>query len=133
MPYLLDTDTVSATLLPRPNLVVVRRLAAVPPDEQFTSAITVGELTYGAVRRVRTGLQERIQAFLDSVPVLPFDSAAARRYGELKAQLEQAGTPLAEPDLRIAAIALENDLVLVTGNERHFARVPGLRLENWLT
>ena len=133
MPYLLDTDTVSATLLPRPNLVVVRRLAAVPPDEQFTSAITVGELTYGAVRRVRTGLQERIQAFLDGVPVLSFDSAAARRYGELKAQLEQAGTPLAEPDLRIAAIALENDLVLVTGNERHFARVPGLRLENWLT
>jgi tRNA(fMet)-specific endonuclease VapC len=94
---LLDTDTVSATLLPRPKLVVVRHLAAVPPDEQFTSAITVGELTYGAVRRVRTGLQERIQAFLDSVPLLPFDSAAACRYGELRAQLERDAPGRARP------------------------------------
>jgi len=132
VPYLLDTDIISATLLPRPNLDVVRRLATVPPEEQFTSAITVGELIYGATRRVRKGLRERIQLVIEAVPVLPFDSAAALRFGDLKAQLERAGTPLAEPDLRIAAIALENDLVLVTGNERHFSRVPGLRLENWL-
>jgi len=65
--------------------------------------------------------------------VLPFDAAAGRVYGELRADLERAGTPLAEPDLRIAAIALCHDLTMVTGNDRHFARVSGLRVENWLS
>jgi tRNA(fMet)-specific endonuclease VapC len=73
--------------------------------------------------------------FLDShlvLPVLPFDRRAARVFGELKAELERVGRPIAEPDLRIAAVAVSLDLTLVTGNERHFARVPGLTLENWL-
>ena len=48
-------------------------------------------------------------------------------------QLESAGEPLAEPDLHIASIAIARDLTLVTANARHFARVPDLRVENWLT
>jgi tRNA(fMet)-specific endonuclease VapC len=67
-----------------------------------------------------------------NVTILPFDDTAAGVYGALRAQLERQGTPLAEPDLRIAAVALANDLILVTGNVRHFARVPGLPIENWL-
>ncbi len=63
---------------------------------------------------------------------LPFDRAAAHRYGILRAELERQGTPLADADLRIAAITLANGFTLVTGNERHFHRVAGLRLENWL-
>ncbi|MDP9373953.1 MAG: type II toxin-antitoxin system VapC family toxin, partial [Chloroflexota bacterium] len=54
------------------------------------------------------------------------------RYGTLRAELEAAGTPLAEPDLRIASIALTHDLTLVTGNLRHFGRISGLAVENWL-
>ena len=53
-------------------------------------------------------------------------------YGRLRAELERNGRPLAEPDLRIAAIALARELTLVSGNARHFGRVPGLRVENWL-
>jgi tRNA(fMet)-specific endonuclease VapC len=64
--------------------------------------------------------------------VLPFDRPAAETYGRLRAELERAGTPLSEPDLRIASIALTHDLTVVTGNVRHFARVSGLRVENWL-
>jgi tRNA(fMet)-specific endonuclease VapC len=64
--------------------------------------------------------------------VLPFDAVAARTFGELKADLERAGTPLAEPDLRIAAIVLTQRLTLVTRNVRHFSRVPGLLVENWI-
>jgi tRNA(fMet)-specific endonuclease VapC len=65
-------------------------------------------------------------------PILPFDEAAAERYGVLRARLERDGRRPAEPDLGIASIALSRDATLVTGNVRHFARVPDLRVENWL-
>ncbi|MGH3565987.1 MAG: hypothetical protein ACRDRH_08145 [Pseudonocardia sp.] len=64
--------------------------------------------------------------------VLPFDILTARRLGMLKAALERVGTPLAEPDLRIASIALTRDLILVTQNVKHFGRVPELTVENWI-
>ncbi|OGT25341.1 MAG: hypothetical protein A2Z17_04635 [Gammaproteobacteria bacterium RBG_16_66_13] len=113
---------------------LLARLATVPPEEQFTSAITVGEMVYGAHRspsrdRLLQQLEERVWP---NVRVLPFDRPAAETYGRLRAELERVGTPLSEPDLRIAAIALTHDLTVVTGNVRHFARVPGLQVENWL-
>jgi tRNA(fMet)-specific endonuclease VapC len=133
--YLLDTDILSNLLKRSPSTMLIARLAAVPPEEQCTSSITVGELVYGASRR-RDGdqtLRERIeQVLLANLTVLPFDAGAARRYGVLRATLEQQGTPLAEADLRIAAIALRENLTLVTGNVRHFQRVPELAVENWL-
>ena len=64
--------------------------------------------------------------------IVPFDADAARQYGETRAFLERQGTRLADPDLRIAATALSRDLIMVTGNTRHFNRVPGLAVENWL-
>jgi tRNA(fMet)-specific endonuclease VapC len=130
--FLLDTDTISALLRAQPSVEIVRRFAAVPPDEQLTSAITFGELLYGARRRGSGEMLQRIYALLDQLPILPFDDAAADRYGTIKADLERVGMPLDEPDLRIAAIALVNGLTLVTGNERHFRRIPGLTVENWL-
>src|SRR5438552_19146783 len=74
MAYLFDTDTISAVLRPRPDLGVARRLATVAADKQFTSAITLGELLFGALRRQRADLIERIQAIADTVPVLPSTS-----------------------------------------------------------
>jgi tRNA(fMet)-specific endonuclease VapC len=130
--YLFDTDTISAVLRPRPDLSVARRLATVPATEQFTSAVTLGELLFGAMRKQRSDLIEPIRALTDTIPVLPFHEAAAHAYAQLRTDLEQRGAPLAEPDLRIAAIALAFDLVLVTGNQRHFQRVPNLRIENWI-
>ncbi len=53
-------------------------------------------------------------------------------YAEIRVALEASGQRLDDPDLRIAAICLAHDLTLVTGNVRHFERVPGLRVENWL-
>ena len=64
--------------------------------------------------------------------VLPFDEEAAEEYGRLSAQLEAQGTPIGEADTQIAAVALANDLTVVTGNVRHFDRVPGLTIENWI-
>lgn len=128
-----DTDVVSALIKPRPPLRLVRRVAAVPPREQATTAITLAELLHGAARRPELGLEERIRAVLRSAhAVLPFDTRAAEVYGPLRAGLEREGTPLPHADLCIASIALAHDLALATGNLRHFARVPGLRVENWL-
>ena len=131
--FCFDTDVLSATMRREPSLALIRRLALVPPVQQHTTAITVGELLYGAARVRRPDLVGRVQALLaEAVIVLPFDAAAAGVYGRLRAELEDEGRPLAEPDLRIASIALANDLTLVTGNARHFARVPDLRVEDWL-
>jgi tRNA(fMet)-specific endonuclease VapC len=69
---------------------------------------------------------------LAHLSVLPFDAEAARRYGEARAFLERQGTPVGDADLRIAAIGLARGLTLITGNVRHFERVPGLAVENWL-
>jgi predicted nucleic acid-binding protein len=133
--YLLDTDIISNLMRRAPSATLVRRLASVSPEEQFTSSITVGELVYGAHRVPdRTAsLLKRIDDIIGAdLGVLPFDEQAARRYGEVRATLESGGTPIGDADLRIAAIALANDLVVVTGNVSHFQRVPALSLENWL-
>ena len=133
--YLLDTDVLSNLLKRSPSIALIAKLAAVPVDWQFTSSITLGELLYGARRQgPRAGdLLDRIETrLLPELPVLPFDAVAARRYGEVRTELERRGTPLGDADLRIAAIALARGLTVVTGNIRHFQRVPRLRVENWL-
>ena len=133
--YLLDTDILSNLLKRTPSTALIAKLESVPVEHQFTSSITLGELFYGAHRlRERAGLLlERLDRTLPpNLPALPFDAAAARRYGEVRAELERNGTPLGDADLRIGAIALAHSLIVVTGNVRHFRRIPGLLVENWL-
>ena len=131
--YCFDTDVLSATIRREPSLPLIRRLAQVPPTDQFTTAITMGELLYGAARRDSKRLNEQVRDLLrGALTILPFDEAAAAVYGPLRASLESDGQPLAEPDLRIASIALSRELIMVTGNTHHFARIPGLTVENWL-
>ena len=117
----------------QPSLPLIRRLAQIPPPEQFTTAITMGELLYGAARRDSEGLRRQVRELIQgALTVLPFDELAAEVYGSLRAKLEAEGRRLDEPDMRIASIALSRDLTLVTGNVRHFDRVPDLSVENWL-
>jgi predicted nucleic acid-binding protein len=131
--YCFDTDVLSAVLRRDPPLGLVRRLARVPPADQTTTAITVGELLYGAARRGSPNLTRRVRELLESaVTIVPFDRRAAELYAELRAELEREGRRLDEPDLRIAATARSRGLTLVTGNVRHFERVPRLAVENWL-
>lgn len=133
--YLLDTDILSNLLRRTPSTTLISKLASVPLEQQFTSSITLGELVYGARRLGSPGstLLERVErAILPNLPVLSFDVAAARHYGEARAELERRGTPLGDADLRIGAIALARGLTVVTGNVRHFQRIPELSVENWL-
>jgi tRNA(fMet)-specific endonuclease VapC len=132
--FLFDTDIISNLMRQAPSPALIRRLAAVTPEQQFTTAITVGELVYGAYRsgRAEYFLRRLDEQVFSDLTVVPFDGEAARVYGRLRSELERGGTPLSEPDLRIAAIALAHMLTVVTGNIRRFGRVPGLAVENWL-
>jgi predicted nucleic acid-binding protein len=133
--FVLDTDIVSNLVKQRPSNLLIGRLAAVPADEQYTSSITLGEILYG-ILRARSGseaLRQRIDRLLSSVmTILPFDANAARYYGQIRADLESRGQSIGDADTRIAAIAMSRGFVVVTGNVRHFVRVPDLRVENWL-
>lgn len=131
--YLFDTDAISEVLRRRPAPKYVEWLGGVPREDQFTSAVVIGELYKGAYRTAARA-QERHLAAIDervlaAVTPLPYDVAIARVYGELRAGLEVRGDVLPDADLQIAATALYHDLDLVTGNLRHFSRVPGLRIE----
>ena len=131
--YCFDTDVLSATMRRDPPLHLIRRLAATSPAEQCTTSITLGEFVYGATKAGSARLADRVEELVgEALRVMPFDSEAAQVYGTIRASLESDGKRLAEPDLRIAAIALARDLTLVTGNVRHFARVRDLRIEDWL-
>lgn len=133
--YLLDTDILSNLLKRAPSSVLITKLASIPQAQQYTTSITLGELLYGAyrIRDKSEALLERIgRTLLQNLPVLPFDRAAASHYGELRAELERTGKPVGEADLRIGSIALARGLTVVTGNVRHFQRIPNLTVENWL-
>jgi tRNA(fMet)-specific endonuclease VapC len=132
--FCFDTDVLSAVIRRDPPLALIRRLAQTPPEQQFTTAVTLGELLYGAARRGSATLTNKVRELvIGALLVLPFDERAAEVYGPLRAGLESEGRRLDEPDLRIASIALSRGLTVVTANVRHFGRVPDLKVENWLT
>ena len=131
--YCFDTDILAAALLREPPMQLVRRLARTPGDQQCTTAVSVAEIAYAAARNGDQEVTGRIRNLIaEATTVLPFDHEAAEVYGSLRGQLERVGVRLDEPSLRIAAIALSNDLTLVTASSRLYDRVPGLRIENWL-
>jgi tRNA(fMet)-specific endonuclease VapC len=104
-----------------------------PVEELAITSITVGELTHGAHKSAQPGKNlARVDVLLATVIVLPFDQTSARRFGYLKAFLEQIGHPLSDLDLQIASIALEAHAPLITHNQRHFERIPDLVIEDWL-
>lgn len=131
--YLFDTDVLSNLMKRSPSHDLLKRVGSVPAGNQFTTSITLGELIYGARKRGSRNLLEKIEERVAvKLPILPFDAEAARRYGEVRADLERQGTPIGDADVRIAAIALVRRLIVVTGNVRHFRKVPHLIVENWL-
>jgi tRNA(fMet)-specific endonuclease VapC len=128
---MLDTNMVSAAL--KGHADVDARLAQLSPARWCISAITRAELRYGvALKPGATRLASLVDAFLQTTTTLAWDEAAADAHGRLRAQLRQAGTPIGDFDEMIAAHAIASAAVLVTDNTRHFERVAGLQLENWI-
>jgi len=129
--WMLDTNTLS-DLIRNPHGALTRRLSAIEPDAVFTSIVVACELRFGARRKGSDALTQRVEQLLATLAVLPLDPPADQHYADIRATLERAGTPIGSHDLFIAAHARSRDMTLVTHNTREFARVPGLRVEDWL-
>ena len=130
--YLLDTSIVS-DLLRNPRGVVVNRVASVGESTVCTSIVVVAELRFGAVKSGSPKLADRVDRILSALEVLPLQSPADRHYGDIRQKLARRGLPIGPNDLLIAAHARALDLTVVTANAREFSRVPGLRVEDWLS
>lgn len=129
MKYIIDTDICIFALKQRAE--VLQRFLAESPDDIAVSAMTEAELTYGAIKSSNSKrAKTNIASFLAPVAVLPFDSEAARRHAEIRYSIRNS--PIGDRDMVTAAIAVVNDLILVTHNTREFSRVAGLSLEDWV-
>ena len=128
--FMLDTDSVSFALRGQGN--VGAKILEQRPSELCVSSITVAELRYGATRRKSAKLHQLIDTFTENVAVMSFDEICATHFGQLASELAEQGSPIGEFDALIAAHAIALEVTLVTNNTKHFERVRGLRLENWL-
>jgi tRNA(fMet)-specific endonuclease VapC len=128
--YLLDTNTASYAI--KGNVARVReQLLKIAMADVGISVITEAELRFGVARLPSAiRLKDLVEEFLLRVEVLPWNSAAANHYAEIRAALERSGNPMGNMDMLIAAHALSVEAVLVT-HDRVFRRVKGLKLEDW--
>jgi tRNA(fMet)-specific endonuclease VapC len=130
----LDTNAVIAVLNHPTSPVRTRIDAAIGLGRPLAiSSIVLFELRYGAAKSARPERNaQRIIDFLSGpIEVLPFAPADAEEAGDIRAELERAGTPIGPYDILVAAQARRRDALLATANEREFARVPRLKLEDW--
>ena len=128
--YLLDTNTVSYILKGIPPRVR-QHLARTPMEAVSISVVTEAELRFGLARRPDAkNLRFAVEEFLLRVDILPWDSAAARHYADVRAEIEGAGTPMGNMDLMIAAQALSAGATLVT-SDRSFHRINRLKIVDW--
>jgi tRNA(fMet)-specific endonuclease VapC len=129
--YLLDSN-VCIRLINNSSPAVTTRLASQQPEDILVSTITQLELYYGAYRSAQ---QERnleiLQRFFSQFILIPLDPEAARIAGRIRAELAASGTPIGPYDVQIAAIAMANNLIVVTHNTKEFGRVNGLQIEDW--
>ena len=132
--YLFDTDILSNIVKKHPSPRLIKKLQHLAKAVQFTTSINVGEIYYGASRSTRKTiiLKAFSEAVFPNVKILSFDMESGKLFGILKAKLENSGIGCSEPDLRIATIAIQHKLILITGNTKHFKHIPGLKTENWL-
>lgn len=130
--YLLDTNICIYIQRHKPGEVLAR-FQKLKPGDAAISAITWGELLYGAEKsQQRKKAQQLLEEFITFIPVLPLPEDAGKTYGAIRASLASKGNPIGNNDLWIAAHAKAAALTIVTNNEREFQRVPGLKVQNWV-
>jgi len=131
MIYLLDTNTCIQYLTGRSENVT-QKFKTTPRQNIDLCDVVKAELYYGACRSAKKEQNLALyELFFSQYISLPFDGKSAKIYGEIRAKLSRMGTPIGAYDFQIAAIALANNLILVTHNTQEFQRIPSLKLEDW--
>jgi tRNA(fMet)-specific endonuclease VapC len=128
---MLDTNIVS-DIIRNPAGKSAAHLRKVGDHRLAVSIITAAELRFGAIKSGSARLEQRVDAFLQTLDVLPFEAPADAEYANLRHELEQSGKPIGPNDLLIAAHARSLGTTVVTANTAEFGHVRGLKVENWL-
>lgn len=136
--FLLDTNVVSELVRPTPEARVVDWVAAQSAPDLFIAAVSLGELVRGVSRMPSGRRRARLARWVEvdlaarfAGRVLPFDRDAAVIWGNLMGTGDRAGRPPAAIDAQLAAIALQNDLVLATRNTADFALLEIRTFDPW--
>lgn len=131
MKYLLDTNICVYWL--KGNEQIEQKILSVGMDNVALSFINVSELYYGAYKsqRIESNLN-LVKQLTEQLDVVESDEVISEIFGQLKADLESVGAIIDDADLFIAACAKVHGLILVTNNMKHFKRIKGLKLENWV-
>jgi tRNA(fMet)-specific endonuclease VapC len=128
--YLLDTNICIYVMKTYPQNL--REKFNALAEQLCISSITLGELHYGAEKSARRELNlMAIEQFVARLDVLAFGNKAAAHYGQVRAELERAGTPCGPHDMQIGAHARSEGLIVVTNTRKELDRMSGLRVENW--
>lgn len=130
MKFMLDTN-ILIFLIKRKPPDVMKRFSAHAMADVCVSSISVAELEYGVMKSGSHKNKQTLDGWLQLIQRPAFDEAAARAYGSVRATLESHGTPIGPLDTLIAAHAISIEATLVTNNVREFARIPGLKIEDW--
>ena len=126
--YLIDSDILIYFLKGKQE--AVEKISHIPMDNLYISRINYTELIYGAYNSARIEQNLKIiEPFLENFKVLEFDKNSSLIFAKEKARLKKTGNIIADMDLMIASIAIENDCMLITNNLKHFERVQNLQLE----
>lgn len=130
--YILDTDICSYILKQKP-ISVLEKFKQVGTEKICVSVITYSELMFGAEKTKSQKInKEVIDHFVSLISILDWDVQAAIEYGITRTMLETRGLPIGNMDLMIASHAKSKNLILVTNNNKHFSKVEGLIIENWI-
>ena len=129
MKYILDTDI--TIFLLRENKQVISKLVTIDPNELAVTSATVAELLVGVHRKKSINQLNALERFFSNKLIFDFNFEAAQVFARLKTH-DLKNSPLDDMDLMIASICIVQNATLVTNNEKHFRRIKGLKIENWL-
>jgi len=128
---MLDTEISSYVIRRRPASIAEKFQRHA--EQLCVSVMTAAELRFGAVKAARPELANLVEAYLARVTILDWADSATFHYARIRTDLESLGTPIGNMDLLIASHAVAEQATLVTNNMKHFAAVPGLKVEQWST
>ena len=131
MKYLLDTN-ICIYLIKKQYPEIIAKVLKIGFNNINISTITLAELEYGVANSKRSfEAQTALLEFTLPFEIIDYTYSAASLYGKIRKELKDKGQPISDMDMLIASVAMANDLIVVTNNEKEFKRISGLKIENW--